>query len=372
MITNIIIPAGAFILPDNYHRISVKKVDSILSNLGVKRIGDFINTSTPFLVECIHDKHQWMGRYSNLYMGKGCAMCSGSLKKDLNYIKTEFEKRNLTLVDSYINMNRTLRISCNKCNHVWNNSPSHVIHGVQGCPKCNIGESELKSIVEVDNALLSKGLMRIGEYTGNNKYIKVKCNKDGYEWDARFANIVKSQHNGCPRCSGKEKYTNERVDYLLKDKPIYRIGDYINAKDKILFGCKRCNNEWLASPSRIINNDRGCPCCYKKSENKIKDILMSKNIKYIPQYNIKIDNKNVFVDFYINEKVIIERNGEQHYKPVRFGGMSLEEAKDKLEKQINRDSNLSKYCIENGINLVIIPYWYTDIEIKIVLDSICL
>jgi very-short-patch-repair endonuclease len=304
-------------------------------------------------------------------MGKGCAKCKGNNKKDIHTIKTEFKKRNLTIIDEYINMNVSIKIQCNKCNQVWKNSPSHIINDNQGCTNCNVGGSEVTPLTDVDLILYNKQLYRVGEFTGCNDKIKVCCKRDGYIWNARLSNLKKISGNGCPRCSGKERYTNERVDYLLKHKTIYRIGDYIGSKRKILFGCKKCDNKWYADPSRIINDDRGCPCCYKKSENKIKDILISKNIKYIPQYNIKIDNKNVFVDFYINEKIIIERNGEQHYKPIRFGGISSEHAAKNFEKQKNRDNLLNEYCKSNGINLIVIPYWYNDSDIHNILDTIC-
>ncbi len=281
------------------------------------------------------------------------------------------EKLPITRLGEYIHMNKKILFKCKICNHEWLKTPNHVVYRKQLCPICNTG-SKIEDVDSIDLLLKQKDLERIGEFTGCNEKIKVCCKKDGYVWDARISNLKKIEGNGCPRCSGKEKYTNERVDYLLKDKSIFRIGDYVRAKDKLLFGCKKCKNEWLASPSRIINDDRGCPCCYKKSENKLKDILLSKNVKYIPQYNIKINGKDIFVDFYINDKTLIERNGEQHYKPIRFGGMPQELAEQRFIKQKERDSILNKYCIDNGINLIIIPYWYNECQIQEAVSNTCL
>jgi hypothetical protein len=66
-----------------------------------------------------------------------------------------------------------------------------------------------------------------------------------------------------------------------------------------------------------------------------------------------INEKRYYVDYYIKDlNLIIEYNGDQHYCPVQFGGISIEKAKEKLEKQKLRDQNLRAYCEENKINLL--------------------
>lgn len=48
---------------------------------------------------------------------------------------------------------------------------------------------------------------------------------------------------------------------------------------------------------------------------------------------------------------LIEANGEQHYKPVaKFGG------KDALRRQRFNDARKRRYCLRNGIKLVVVPY----------------
>lgn len=50
--------------------------------------------------------------------------------------------------------------------------------------------------------------------------------------------------------------------------------------------------------------------------------------------------------------LIIEYNGGQHYKPVCFGGCSLDDAKINFEYQQIRDQQMREYCVENNINLL--------------------
>lgn len=61
---------------------------------------------------------------------------------------------------------------------------------------------------------------------------------------------------------------------------------------------------------------------------------------------------------------IIKYNGEQHYKPVTFGNLTIEEVKNNLIRQQKRDKTIRLYCKNNDINLLEIPYFYNDSKIK--------
>ena len=62
-------------------------------------------------------------------------------------------------------------------------------------------------------------------------------------------------------------------------------------------------------------------------------------------------------DFYIKEKeCCIEVQGEQHFRPVKFGGMSLKKAKKNFEKQKKRDKIKKDFCNRNNIKLIELSY----------------
>lgn len=88
----------------------------------------------------------------------------------------------------------------------------------------------------------------------------------------------------------------------------------------------------------------------------IKFLLNNLNIK--TQYLVKnFDNtlnKNYKIDFYIPDiKLAIEYNGEQHYKPIKFGStMSDEDAKLKFKNQQFRDNKVREICKNNNIELI--------------------
>lgn len=81
-----------------------------------------------------------------------------------------------------------------------------------------------------------------------------------------------------------------------------------------------------------------------KSEYSFDDLVSDKNVKL--RYDFKIDN------------VLIECQGEQHYKPFDyFGGVS------KFNRLRQHDSLKRIYAEANAFKLIYIPYWLSDVEI---------
>lgn len=63
-------------------------------------------------------------------------------------------------------------------------------------------------------------------------------------------------------------------------------------------------------------------------------------------------------DIYVKElNLIIEYDGEQHYKPIPRKGMSKEQAKEQLIIIQKHDKIKTEYCKNNNIPLIRIPYW---------------
>lgn len=72
----------------------------------------------------------------------------------------------------------------------------------------------------------------------------------------------------------------------------------------------------------------------------------------------------MFLIFIFHKKnTCIEYQGEQHYHPVQFGGITLEDAQHEFELANHRDKIKRDYCDKNSINLICISYWdYDNIE----------
>jgi hypothetical protein len=167
---------------------------------------------------------------------------------------------------------------------------------------------------------------------------------------------------GCPYCLGRNKTTDEFKKQLHEMSPtIIVIGEYINAKTKIKCKCAIDGYEWTVTPNKLLQGRRGCPKCLNyKNEIDIHKILKKYNINYIAQKrfsNCK-DKRAMPFDFYLKDyNILCEYDGEGHYKPIRRGKMTDEEAEIEYEKVKRHDAIKTEYCKQHNIPLIRIPYW---------------
>lgn len=132
---------------------------------------------------------------------------------------------------------------------------------------------------------------------------------------------------------------------------------------KVWWKCSK-GHEWKA---QLATRSKGCGCpvcCESKGEKRIAAFLDSKQYNYERQ--VKFDgcryrNKLPF-DFgvqILGKLHLIEYQGEQHYQPVAFGSKQDDPvARFRLTKR--RDKIKEKYCSDNDIPLLTIPYWKRD------------
>jgi len=124
------------------------------------------------------------------------------LLKDSNFIALE----------EYKGSHTKLMHRCKLCNYEWLTRPQHALREGANCPRCTI--NKLNTNEYVDDVLSKADMVRLSEYFGNNKHIKVR-HKCGYEWDVSFSNIQQGQ--GCPACSGNFKGSDgEAILYVLE------------------------------------------------------------------------------------------------------------------------------------------------------------
>ena len=134
----------------------------------------------------------------------------------------------------------------------------------------------------------------------------------------------------------------------------YSLSNVIDNRHKVNVLCKNCGSEFHILPANHIYNGVGCVGCYgnvSKGEKKINDFLKEKKIAFKREYSFN-DLKGHRFDFYISDrKILIEYDGEQHFRPVDFfGGGSA------FEMRKRKDQIKNKYASDKGIRLLRIPY----------------
>lgn len=155
----------------------------------------------------------------------------------------------------------------------------------------------------------------------------------------------------------KDDYFKRYASHIHNNKYDYSVGTYVASRNKIDILCKSCNRIFSQLPSAHMQG-QGCPYCnFSKGETRVSVVLTDLHIQYIPQYSF-VDCRyisNLFFDFYLPEmNICIEYDGEFHYTT---NGLFKEEHLI-LNKQ--RDKVKDKYCEDNNIKLIRIPYWEFD------------
>lgn len=208
----------------------------------------------------------------------------------------------------------------------------------------------------------------IGDYHNTHTKILIKHNFCGNVFNMSPHAFLQGQR--CPKEVVQRRASrsigtliipyDEVVKRMLKSNPDYKlVGDFTFVSKKALIEHLKCGRNFKATPDQIISRRSGCPYCYSsKGEDAVRDFLNVNNFDFKEQYRIKdCRNKRALpFDFAIFENnkllLLIEYDGIQHTKP-KFGQREFMLTKF-------RDNIKNKYCRENGIDLVRIPYKRTN------------
>lgn len=204
------------------------------------------------------------------------------------------------------------------------------------------------------------------EYSNSRSKVCIICSKHGEFWQTANNHL---NGQGCKECgyiSMKEKQRTNITEFIKNatlihnNKYNYSKVNYINMTTKITIVCKH-HGEFSQLPNDHLQG-YGCPKCKSsKGENEIIKYLDANNIKYVHQktFNDCRYTAKLPFDFYIPSKnLLIEYDGVQHFKPIKyFGGQKT------YLKRIKYDILKNEYARINEIDLLRIPYWkFKDIS----------
>lgn len=199
---------------------------------------------------------------------------------------------------------------------------------------------------------------------GSGVKVHWKCNVSS---DHLYESSVHNKLNGtgCPCCHGLKAVTSNCLvtthPHLVLEWDDEKISPFDVTSGSRKKVCWKCNNDpahrWRSTVCDRTAKLYGCPRCNDShGEKLVEGILQNKKISYKPQYSDE-RCRHIYklrFDFALfNERLVglVEFNGEQHYRPVsRFGGNKAYELVTK------RDNIKRKFCIENKIPLLEIPY----------------
>jgi len=274
-------------------------------------------------------------------------------------------------------------MECNQCN-------SFAQFGID-----NLGNDFLEKYWDYE-----KNTINPWEISHGNSIRKVwiKCQDVNYHgsYDVVPNGFIKGYK--CSYCASKKVHPLDSLGKLLEDKGLLHLWSNKNKKSSFEFMPSsrekvywKCPNGKHKDYKRSINDSNNkcnfrCPeCQYSKGEEVISNYFISEGfIKisqkdfeqlidkekynknyYIPQKEFEglvgLGGKSLFYDFYLPKyNLIIEYDGEYHFRVIKYKNESIKQAKDKFKKQQIHDMRKSKYAMDNDIQLIRIPYWEFD------------
>jgi len=275
--------------------------------------------------------------YHHLKRQHGCAKCgfiSTSIKQTKpqnefieDAIKVHGDKYDYSKVE-YIKSSKPVTIIC-KIHDEFLQAPSSHLTGA-GCPKC-VGRN--KSIHKINQEFIDihgdKYDYSKVEYINAKTPVIIICKIHGEFIQTPKRHLRGCGCNKCGKMSMSMKQTkpqNEFIEDAIKvhgDNYDYSKVEYINAKTTIIVICKN-HGDFYTTPDAHISKKSGCPKCKYKTENQLFNFLKiyHPDITFQPKYEWCINtssktNKFLPFDFCIEtHKIIIELDGEQHFKQV--------------------------------------------------------
>jgi len=233
--------------------------------------------------------------------------------------------------------------------HKWTALPDTIING-SWCPICSG-----KACNEIAIKLAEKrGGKCLSKYQKASKKLKWQCGLCNYEWFALITNVKKG--HWCPNCFGKNKLSIEEMNLIAaKRDGLCLSKEYINAKTKLLWQCKK-EHTWSAVPD-AVKRGGWCPICIEHTaegycRSAFENILGNKFHKIRPSWlKSPKTNYNLELDGYCAElNMAFEYNGAQHYNVVPI----FKSTTDSVKSQQERDEFKYLKCKELGINLFVI------------------
>ena len=272
----------------------------------------------------------------------------------------------------YKNNHTNVCIICLEHGEFWQTPKKHLIG--HGCPKC--GRSLPLSIeIFIQKANNKHNNFYIYDntiYKNTNTKICIICPEHGEFWQTPHNHLA---GHGCPICGGTSLLNTEefikKAILVHENKFNYDKVQYKNNETKVCIICPEHGEFWQTPYNHL--SGFGCSFCVKsKGIIEIIKQLKDFNINIITEYrfeNCKDKNSLPFDIYLPNYNICIEYDGEQHFEPIRFNGISLEKAKEIFERTKKHDTIKNNYCKENNIQLIRIPYWNKNL-IKEILKEI--
>lgn len=352
---------------------NMKEVEKIYCEYGLKIIGEYKNVDerieaidnegykyfiSLYHLKCRKNKDMKSGRYNNKNVYKYYNI--------FHYLKLNNISTKIKHIPEQIDTDKIV-FCCGLCGKQFSQLWKNFLHSpYKVCEKCSKKQkkSKIKDINYIRNIFEKAGYIFLDE---NKKsfgmhYSYYIQDSNGYRGRMLPYTAQKSTSK-IERFHIKNKYSIDNINLycLLNNMDVKCLDNCFSQDKKLMFKCS-CGKLFYALWDNVKKGKYRCNFCSKvisNNEQKVIDYLNYKKIDYNFQYNIKDFRgyKNLYFDFYLKDYCLfIEVDGEQHYRPVYFGGISHVNAVNNFKNQLKRDEAKNEYCKIKNQSILRISY----------------
>lgn len=309
------------------------------------------------------------------------------VKHTIEEVRKEFAKRGYELLETeYKNNSTPMRYICNKHR---DEGVKKITYGNfsqgKGCATCGAERSWAKrkhpTINSVRQAFQDRGYELLSdEYISAQTKLYYRCPKHPDTTQSITWNNFQ-RGNGCRLCANeargvKRRVGTDRINEKLQERNYKYVRSYYdNSRLYIVYICPK-HEDYGEQTISWWNLSKGQGCRYCQ-DSKGEMIIA----RFLAQFNIEFESQKMFddcrhidrlkFDFWLpKHSCVIEYDGEQHFKPIQFGGISLKEANERFSDTKVRDEIKNQYCKHHDIDLIRIPYWERDNIEKILCEKL--
>lgn len=210
-------------------------------------------------------------------------------------------------------------------------------------------------------------------YRGEKTYCVCQCDC-GNEHVCSLSNLITGHTTSCGCNSSNKTWDGRRTNLVGKRFGMLVVKEMLYGYKQGQTYCKcycDCGNESIVYMGNLLQgltNSCGCEEHNSVGERLIKSILDENKISYI--YNYRFENCRdklpLPFDFYLPDyNICIEYDGIQHFKSIDFFG-----GEEYLIKTQLHDHIKNQYCLDNGIELIRLPYTLSYYEVKNIILNI--
>ena len=188
-------------------------------------------------------------------------------------------------------------------------------------------------------------------YVNTNTHLLWECSC-GTKWRATPANVKKGKW--CPLCGAKAAW-DKRGRLSITDMHNLAKENFLVFLDSTCKGSRhkhvwKCKNghQFESTPSSV-KTGKGCPYCHRYiREEQCRFLFETFTGLSFPRRKVggyELDG------FCSSINLAFEHQGEQHYRKTNW-----HKTLSDFRNQISRDKSKARYCEENGITLVVVPF----------------